>query len=123
MSAIKANTQAGGKYDMLLMQNNSVDTDPSGEFSLVDQLSVSPVPNKADQIRKLNHSYLRNEAGSVQHAISMQVLPSKVENESSEERYKGCGHKPTSLSRGKDSQLRSQADFVNFIHNTSKHIG
>ena len=117
MSAAKLNTSlANYEYESgntLMLQNKTLDTNPStGEFIVADPLSTP-----------FNHnSYLKKVAGNnVPHASSMQILPSSIDD--NEGRYQGCGHQPTPLKRGKNnSQLRSQADFVSFIQNTSKVI-
>ena len=72
MSAAKLNTSlANYEYEsgnMLMLQNKTLDTNPStGEFIVVDPLSTP-----------FNHkSYLEKVAGNnVPHASSMQILPS-----------------------------------------------
>ena len=122
MSAAKLNTSlANYEYESgNLLQNKTLDTNPStGEFIIVDPLST---PFGVDKSTNFHNSYLKKVAGNnVPHASSMQILPSSIDD--NEGRYQGCGHQPTPLKRGKNnSQLRSQADFVSFIQNTSKII-
>ena len=48
--------------NMLMMQNNSIDTDPSEEFA-VDNLSASPLPFTAGN-GKFSNAYLNRVSGT-----------------------------------------------------------